>query len=101
MWRGAAARAMIASDCDRYCYAQLGYALDTSAPLLVSLDKYLDRSAASLNGLYVQHSTDGVRSWTHLAEYTGNTDDDDSTRSREVLSLDAQEGEALRRLAAY
>ncbi|MDA7997931.1 MAG: proprotein convertase P-domain-containing protein, partial [Nitrosopumilus sp.] len=97
----AADRAMIASDCDRYCYAQLGYALDASAPLLVSLDKYVDRSASRLDGLYVQYSTDGGTSWTNLAEYTGNTDDDDSTWSREVLSLDAQEGEALLRLAAY
>ncbi|MDA7955527.1 MAG: S8 family serine peptidase, partial [Nitrosopumilus sp.] len=97
----AADRAMIASDCDRYCYAQLGYALDASAPLLVSLDKYVDRSASRLDGLYVQYSTDGGTSWTNLAEYTGNTDDDDSTWSREVLSLGAQGGEALLRLAAY
>ncbi len=99
--QSAADRAMIASDCDRYCYAQLGYALDASAPLLVSLDKYVDRSASRLDGLYVQYSTDGGTSWTNLAEYTGNTDDDDSTWSREVLSLGAQEGEALLRLAAY
>ena len=85
--------------CDDSCYLTLKKTLDTTEPLVISFDRYVDRKIDRNEGLHVEYSTDGT-TWTKIASYTDRSGDDTDRWERSVIGLSIPEKSANLRLHA-
>ena len=87
------------NNCDTQCIATMISDLDTSSPLTIEFDRFVDSDVGSNEGLYVQYSTDDTR-WTTLASYTHNNRQDTDEWEEESLTLDITQSTASLRFVA-
>ena len=87
------------NNCDTQCTATLRSNLDTSSPLTIEFDRFVDSNVHGSEGLYIQYSTDDTN-WTMLASYTHNNRQDTNVWEDESLTLDIPQNSASLRFVA-
>ncbi len=87
------------SNCNPECIATLKSWLDTSSPLTIEFDRFVDDSIDGEEGLYVQYSTDGT-TWITLALYTEDNNQDTDEWEVTSLTLDIEQNSASLRFVA-
>ena len=87
------------SNCNPECIAMLKSWLDTSSPLTIEFDRFVDDSIDGEEGLYVQYSTDGT-TWITLASYTEDNNQDTDEWEVTSLTLDIEQNSASLRFVA-
>ena len=63
-------RVVSSANCSDTCILTLRNTLDTTEPLTISFDRYVDAKIDRDEGLYVEYSADNGTTWTVLASYT-------------------------------
>ena len=91
-------KVMTSNQCSRICMSTIPTLLDTRQPLTISFDRFVDKSIRQDDGLYLEYSVDDGATWTTLAEYTSNNDEDTDEWEREYLSLAIPQSSAKLRL---
>ncbi len=86
-------------DCDRHCILELKNALDTSDPVIMTFDRYVDDAIDAREGLYVQYSTDDA-TWITLAEFGHDNGEDTDRWEEETITLDIPQSSASLRFLA-
>ena len=87
------------SNCNPECIATLKSWLDTSSPLTIEFDRFVDDNIDGEEGLYVQYSTDGT-TWITLASYTEDNNQDTDEWEVTSLTLDIEQNSASLRFVA-
>ena len=90
---------LTSNNCDSQCVATFNPNLDTSSPLTIEFDRFVDRHVDDEEGLYVQYSTDGTN-WTTLASYTEDNNQDTDEWGDTSLTLDITQSTASLRFVA-
>ena len=80
-------KVLTSNDCDTQCIVMLDSGLDTSSPLTIEFDRFVDRRIDRGEGMFVQYSTDGS-TWSTLASYTHNNRQDTDRWEDASLTLD-------------
>ena len=93
-------RVIASNDCEDSCIATLKSTLNTFEPLVISFDRYVDKSVSRGEGLHVEYSVDNGTTWTALASYTHENDKDTSRWEKTVIGLSIPESSAMFRLHA-
>ena len=92
-------KVLTSNDCDSQCIISLNSNLDTSSPLTITFDRFVDINVRGSEGLHIQYSTDNTR-WTTLASYTHNNRQDTNEWEEESLTLDTAQSTASLRFVA-
>ena len=92
-------KVLTSDDCDSQCIISLNSDLDTTSPLTITFDRFVDEQVSRDEGLYVQYSTDDTR-WTTLASYTHNNRQDTDEWEKASLTLDIAQSSASMRFMA-
>ena len=92
-------KVMTSNDCDTECIAILNPRLDTSSPLIIEFDRFVDSSIDGDEGLYIQYSTDDTN-WITLASYTEDNGQDTDEWEDTILTLDIAQSSASLRFVA-
>ena len=90
---------LTSNNCDSQCIVTLNSNLDTTSPLTITFDRFVDEQVSRNEGLYVQYSTDDTR-WTTLASYTHNNRQDTDEWEKASLTLDIAQSSASMRFMA-
>ena len=91
--------ALVSSDCDTVCIAEISDTFDTSNPLTISFDRFVDSGVDSGEGLFVEYSTDEI-TWIVLDSFTDDNNKDTSSWEHESLSLNVSSETAKIRFVA-
>ena len=92
-------RVISSNECEDSCYITLKNTLNTTKPLTISFDRYVDAKIDSDEGLYVEYSIDGT-TWQTLASYTHDNGNDADRWEKSVLGLSIPENSAHLRFHA-
>ena len=92
-------KVLTSNNCNSQCIISLNSNLDTSSPLTITFDRFVDEQVSRNEGLYVQYSTDDIR-WTTLASYTHNNRQDTDEWEKASLTLDIAQSSASMRFMA-
>ena len=88
------------SNCDDSCFLTLRYALDTTRPLVISFDRYVDAKADRGEGLHVEYSVNGGAAWSRLVSHTHDNGGDTDRWEKTVVGLSIPQSSAMLRLHA-
>lgn len=93
-------RVVSSANCDDSCILTLRDTLDTTEPLTISLDRYVDAKIDRDEGLYVEYSVDKGTTWTVLASYTDRNGGNTDRWEKSVIGLSIPQNSAEFRLRA-
>ncbi|MDE0266331.1 MAG: fibronectin type III domain-containing protein [Thaumarchaeota archaeon] len=93
-------RVVSSANCNDSCILTLRAALNTTEPLTISFDRYVDAKADGDEGLYAEYSADGGTTWTVLASYTDRNGGDTDRWEKSVIGLSIPQNSAEFRLRA-
>ena len=93
-------RVASSDNCDDSCFLTLQDVLDTTKPLAISFDRYVDAKADRDEGLHVEYSVNGGTTWSRLASYTHNNDGDTDRWEKTAVGLSIPQSSAMLRFHA-
>lgn len=88
------------NNCNDSCFLTLQNTLDTTRPLTISFDRYVDAKADRGEGLHVEYSVDNGTTWSRLVSYTHDNGGDTDRWEKTVIGLSIPESSAMLRLHA-
>ena len=93
---------MVASSdsCDDSCFLTLQHALDTTKPLAISFDRYVDAKADRNEGLHVEYSINGGTTWSRLVSHTHDNDGDTDRWEKTTVGLSIPQSSTMLRFHA-
>ena len=93
-------RVASSNNCDDSCFLTLRHTLDTTKPLVISFDRYVDAKTDRGEGLHVEYSADNGTTWNRLASYTHYNGGDTDRWEKTVVGLSIPQSSAMLRFHA-